>query len=232
VTEKIRLIHAVEVESAQQADFILFVHIGRQNSSHYRLKSAAQRLKLLVNSGQPVALVDLAENFYACQTLLPHAIDADVRVDRLAAYAGWNTTSNSIGTAVTQAALYTGNQTTDSANLLRLHYDNLTFVTARLLDDWYYLKDIQPQIDQRLRTVGADPYQLQNQREKTEILIRREMAERTRSLLRQAFDKPIVLPGFTQPFLITRIDNSIHLPWDRTFEIKIEPKITLVQIEP
>ncbi|MDF2501356.1 MAG: hypothetical protein K0Q77_2070 [Anaerosporomusa subterranea] len=232
VTEKIKLIHAVEVESAQQADFILFVHIGRQNSSPYSLKSSAQRLKHLVNSGQPVALVDLAENFYARQTLLPYAIDADVRVDRLAAYAGWNTTSNSIGTAVTQAALYTSNQTTDPANLLRLHYDNLTFLAARFLDDWHYLKEIQPQIDQRLRASGTDPYNLQIHREKTEILIRREMTERTRSVLRQVFNKPMYLPGFTQPFLITQIDNSIHLPWDRTFEIKIEPRISLVQLEP
>ncbi|KYZ77350.1 hypothetical protein AXX12_04260 [Anaerosporomusa subterranea] len=232
VTEKIKLIHAVEVESAQQADFILFVHIGRQNSSPYSLKSSAQRLKHLVNSGQPVALVDLAENFYARQTLLPYAIDADVRVDRLAAYAGWNTTSNSIGTAVTQAALYISNQTTDPANLLRLHYDNLTFLAARFLDDWHYLKEIQPQIDQRLRASGTDPYNLQIQREKTEILIRREMTERTRSVLRQVFNKPMYLPGFTQPFLITQIDNSIHLPWDRTFEIKIEPRISLVQLEP
>jgi hypothetical protein len=100
------------------------------------------------------------------------------------------------------------------------------------LDDWHYLKEIQPQIDQRLRASGTDPYNLQIHREKTEILIRREMTERTRSVLRQVFNKPMYLPGFTQPFLITQIDNSIHLPWDRTFEIKIEPRISLVQLEP
>lgn len=232
VTEKLRIIHAAEAESADQADFILFVHIGHKNHSATHWQKPALRLKQLVQSGRPVALIDLAENFYKQQTLLPVAMEADVPIDRLIAYAGWNTTSNAVGTAITQAALYLNHRNNAPIHLLRLHYDNLTFLTARFLDDWYYLKEIQPQLDKYLYISGVNPYQLRGRKTITEDIIRREMTWQTRNLLRQAFAKPFYLPGFSQPFQVTRIDNSLHLPWDRTFEIKIEPQLSLVQIQP
>lgn len=232
VTEKIRIVHAIEVETPEQADFILFVHVGRQNHSAIHWKKPTLRLKQLIESGRPVALVDLAENFYKQQTLLPSAIEAEVRIDKLVAYAGWNTTSNAVGTAITQASLYLGYQDTDPTHLLRLHHDNLTFLTARLLDDWYYLKDVQPQLDKWLYKSGINPYHLQSRKSITENMIRKEMAQRTSRLLQHTFNKPLYLPGFSQPFLIMQIENSIHLPWDRTFEIKIDPKLSIVEIQP
>ena len=230
VTEKIQLLHATEVATEQQADFILFVHIGRQSSTPGKLQAAAGRLRHLLDSGRSVALVDLAENFYASQTLLPYAIEAGISIDRLTAYAGWNTASNAIGTAVTQAALYTGRQK-EGASSLRLHYDNLTFTTARVLDDWHYLKSIQPQIDKKLLRAGIDPYHLQSHRPNTEALIRRAMNERSRLLLRQALNRPFRWPGFEQPFLINAIDPVIQLPWDRTFEIKLDANLELIQLK-
>ena len=175
----------------------------------------------------------MTEDYYAWQTLLPYAIREDAGVHRLAAYAGWNTTSNSIGTAITQAALYTAaNQSGSPANRLRLEYDNLTFLVSRLLDDWHYLKEVQPQVNQGLRAIDADPYRLQNRRYKTELLIRRRMAEREDTLMQKVFlNKPIHLTGFAQPILVEKIESTISLPWDRTFEIKVQPQISLIQLE-
>ena len=231
VREKLKLLKAEQVNTPTDADFVLFVHIGRINSSYSSLKSAALRLKDHINQGRKVALVDLTEDYYAWETLLPYIVDANIPLNRLIAYAGWNTTSNSIGTAVTQAALYTANSESDKTARLRLYYDNLTFLTARLLDDWHYLKEIQPEINKRLAAFGTNPYRLKNMHSKTESLIRRELTVRSQRLLRESLSSAITIPGYNQPFLIDNISNTIIIPWDRTFEIRLDPHISLIQLQ-
>ena len=57
------------------------------------------------------------------------------------------------------------------------------------------------------------------------------MNERSRLLLRQALNRPFRWPGFEQPFLINAIDPVIQLPWDRTFEIKLDANLELIQLK-
>ena len=56
----------------------------------------------------PVALVDLSANYDVKETIFPHLINNNTPLVRLAAFAGWNTVSNSVGTAGAQASIFTG----------------------------------------------------------------------------------------------------------------------------
>ena len=56
-----------------------------------------------IAKGQPTALVDLSKHFDSAETVLPQLIEAGFPVNRLLAYAGWNTTSNALGTAIGSA---------------------------------------------------------------------------------------------------------------------------------
>lgn len=231
VDEKLRLIGARKVQRLEEADFVLYVHIGRQSSTPYRLHKAANRLFHLVNANYPVAFVDLTEDYYAHETLLPYAIKENVDITKLVAYAGWNTTSNSIGTAVTQAALYTSLQPSTSPERLRHFVDNLHFLTARFLDDWYYLKHVQPRVNKELRKLGIDPYRLRERKEQTETFVRREMQQSTYHFLRSTMiGKTFSLSGSNQSYMIDRVEYKLSLPWERTFEIQLVPRISIQQV--
>ncbi|MBC8014994.1 MAG: DUF4127 family protein, partial [Sporomusaceae bacterium] len=134
VEEKINIASGLQADGADQADFILYVHIGTQ-SNKSMLKPAAQNLKALIDQGYKVALVDLTENFEDTETLLPVLIDENVDITKLIAYAGWNTTSNSIGTAITQGCIFSRSVSTqqDTSDLLAFYRENLEFLTARFL---------------------------------------------------------------------------------------------------
>lgn len=234
VKEKIELLGGTIVSSPQQADFILYVHAGTRNSTPFKLKAAANNLKALIEQGFHVALVDLTEDFYASETLLPVLIAEEVPITRLAAYAGWNTTSNSIGTAVTEAMLFTQQlreQKNDNQEIF--YYDHLSFLITRMLDDWYYLKDVQPIVNHNLRAVDADPYNLADNYQKTNDLIARLMNERAIKFFQQAlYNRPIRIGTGkdSRNIVITDLEIKTTLPWERTFEIKLETNLSLAEL--
>lgn len=105
VQEKIHLLHGEQTASPESADFILFVFCGTTENLNTRSQSAA-RIQALLTEGKHVALVDLSKHFDAGETLFPFLIQQQVPLNQLVAYAGWNTASNAIGTALTEASLF------------------------------------------------------------------------------------------------------------------------------
>lgn len=235
VQEKIALIGGVEAASPQDADFVLYVHAGSRQTSYSTLTAQAQNITNLIEQGYKIALVDLSENYYANETLLPHLIQANTDLTKLAAYAGWNTTSNSIGTAVTQGALFTGALARiEETNWLSLYATQLTFLSERFVDDWYYQKDVQSVVNTTLRDMHADPYNLGKYHVKTSDLIDRLLNDRAQHFFRQNLAyRPIVFLSAQgrQDYRLTGLHIKTQLPWDRTFEIKLEPELSIVQIK-
>jgi hypothetical protein len=236
VQEKIELIDGLQVATPDEADFILYVHIGTKKSKNTALLPAAEQVKDLLNHGYKVALVDLAEDFYASETLLPTLLHQDADISKLIAYAGWNTTSNSIGTAVTQAAIFTKflQNSTEMLTVLQLYKLNLEFLTARFLDDWYYQKDVQPYINSRLKEKKADPYNLASHYQQTNTLIRNIMRNKAQHLLQGSlYNRPITINTTlgTQVIVITALHIETYLPWQRTFEIWLQPQISLATLD-
>lgn len=231
VEEKIAIAGGLQVDTPEQADFILYVHVGTKKNKE-SLKPAAQEVQNLILQGYKVALVDLTENFQISESLLPTLLKENIDIARLIAYAGWNSTSNSIGTAITQAALFSNalSSETDTSQIIALYKLNLEFLIARFLDDLYYQKEINPYMNKQLQRVHIDPYNLGTQYYQTNYKIQKLMFSKTRWFLREGLqNQPIVIDTNqgTQELFITDLTIQTYLPWQRTFEIWIKPTFSL-----
>ncbi|VBB05673.1 Hypothetical protein LUCI_0883 [Lucifera butyrica] len=232
VEEKIALIRGIQVENPAEADFILYVHIGTPTTNHRDLLTAAQEVQSLLQHGYKVALVDLGETFQASETLLPYLLSVHADIARLIAYAGWNTASNSIGTALTQAAIFSLalKRSPDSAATLLLYKKNLEFLSNRILEDWYYQKNTEPRINKKLRELGIDPNHLDEHYEPVQAQIQSEMAANAQTLFQTAFYQrpfPIQTTAGEKKVVITSLTLKTELPWPRTFELRLEPRLSL-----
>ncbi len=161
VAEKLAIIAADATESPNEADFILVVHAGSSHSLDGQLSAEATQIRAWLEAGKNVALVDLSIDWVASQTLLPYLQRNGAPIQQLIAYAGWNTASNSIGTALTQAALTirgASNRVFETA--LYRDITRVGFLSERILDDWFYQKIYRHQLNEKLQKLKIDPYDL------------------------------------------------------------------------
>ena len=234
VSEKISMVKGIETDNPEEADFILYIHIGTRTTKDWALIKASGDLNNLLEKGYNVAVVDLTEDFYASETLLSYLLNHKTDLTKFIAYAGWNTTSNSIGTAVSQAAIFTQslNNSVSLSAATEIYKNNLEFLIARYLDDWYYQKNIQPNINQRLLYSGTDPYNLGNAYGQTEQTIQASLAEKGSHLFTQGLLlRPIRISCNKTKYdvIISDLQITSHLPWQRTFEVQIHPILSLAQ---
>ena len=225
--EKIALTGGRTVSTPDEADFILFVHCGNRAISPRKLELAAQKVTRYLAAGYPLALVDLSQEYRAHQTLLPSLLNNKTPIVQLAAYAGWNTTSNSLGTAVSQASLQQARlrlaQSPDER--LAIQTRNLAFTLERVLDDWAYQKNVQKELDANLLKSNRNPYQLGSSRSEALAFIQRQLQKESRELLhknigRHPFYRQLTDQG-QQRYYIQDLILDCRLPWDRTFEIDL-----------
>ena len=157
-----------------------------------RLDQILRRLRALLETGLPVGLLDIyfAGGGEGC--LLRLAAQQGL-LPRLAAYAGWNTASNSLGTILGQ--LLAGSASGAGCRLER-------FTRERLLDDWIYQAIVRPQWNQELRAAGVDVWDLPD-------------ADAANARLQQLME---LVPETKQVW-----PGRIHaqLRWPRTFEARI-----------
>jgi len=233
VAEKVALAGGTQVGEAGQADFVLFVHIGTFKTGRDELAAYARRVDKLVSAGHRVAVVDLSEHFYASETLLPYLLSEGVNLTRLAAYAGWNTTSNSVGTAVTQGALFVRALAGPEGPTAALYKQQLEFLAGRMLDDWYYQKEIQPLINRKLRNLKIDPYNLGDDLAMVDRRIGRLLSERADELLRRGLAGRTlpVKDGNGREYVVAGLRLQSRLPWQRTFEVWVAPTVELAVME-
>lgn len=229
VQEKLALVKAQKTTDINEANFVLYVHIGTEKNRN-NLPLMAKRLKQLIDQGHKVALVDLSENFTSSQTLLPWLATNNTDVTKLIAYAGWNTTSNSIGTAVTQAVAFCSglNSKITLDEKIRLYQNNLEFLTARFLDDWYFQKDVQPYVNNYLKSIKADPYNLAGRYDEINRLVDNMMQSKAQALFHDYLDNHEIVietDQGTKHLYITSLTLTARLPWARTFEVYVAPQL-------
>lgn len=223
VFEKINIIGGKTVDSPEMADFILFVHCGDEFTTN--LTDSAERLKTLVADEIPVALVDLSTNYDASETLFPHLISNDTPIVRLAAFAGWNTVSNSIGTAVAQASIFTGQkQRLPSSELPSLYALNLKFNLERFFDDWVYQKTLHHKTSKLLKIREIDPCFLGYDQEKVGLFIKNELMGYKNILFRTNLCRYPFYQDAEKKYYLSAIDLDLTLPWERIFEIQLTIK--------
>lgn len=238
--EKIRLLGGKEVHSPEEADLILFISANAAEEDTLSSRAdSVRRLEAFQAQGKPVALVDLSEHFSAEETLLPQLLAADFPLNRLAAYAGWNTASNSLGTALSEGILYlTALSICQSPNeVISLAYAQTSFLQGRLLEDYFYLKADIDIVNANLRKAGyqntAD-LDLEHNYLYANAMLQKSLndhlaAYQSTASARAPFTLSTPAGDFT--FRMQQLRLEASYPWPRTFEIYLQT-FPLLQMRP
>ncbi len=216
VRSQIRAMGAVPVEEPAAADFVLALNCCSEEMGEawnqkpsdlcaLRQVGFMDALHAIADEHQlMIAMADCA-SANGGTTALIEAIERKQLWDDFCGYAGWNTTGNTVGTALAQGALYRlfGDQET--------RRDNLVY---RLLDDWAYQAVVRQELAQHPN--GFDSIALGSK-----IQDAREIA---RGALNRLWTRTFSGEGLpTSPGL-----ESVDFPWDRLFEIELHlsPTVT------
>ena len=237
--EKIRLIGGRRVDTPEDADLVLYLNASDAEKGSLDARAAAcTALSGLVERGKPTALVDLSKHFDAREPLLPLLLARDFPLTRLAAYAGWNTTSNAVGTALAEASLALAAQRPDTSKEQKeaSAMANETFLQGRILEDYFYLKeDIDP-INRALKkadyTNTADLDLEHNHRWATAMLQRRLAAQIAVYKQTRSLRAPFPVPGTDEMLAIYDLRASAGFPWPRTFEIDLTAQPFFARVVP
>lgn len=224
IRDKIDFIGGQLTADAEQADFILFVHCG--DDADKPTPTMADNLRTLLTDGKRVALVDLTANYTADELLLPQLLDAQVPLSKLIAFAGWNTLSNSLGTAISQAAIFTGQlQRLPQTQLPALYAQNLNFTVERLLDDYAYQKLMHAQLAQLLKLQSRRPTDLTgDDKIFAEWFIHGFLKRQKTQLLYGNLGRAPFYQNDSTKYFLTGIDIDVRLPWARIFEVDLTTK--------
>ena len=234
-----QLVNAQLVEEPNAADIILFVHCGDADAKP--TAAEAEQLASYLKHDKHVALIDLSANFEAEEMLLPLLLEQNISVNRLAAYAGWNTFSNSSGTALAQSIIFAGRlrqlqaqqSATDNPLLIpALYADNLNFTIERMLEDYYYQKRIHPQLRPYLESFGTTPTDLEpEEKQQTEYRIQERLSLYATWLYWRSLSRTPFYADTHKAYYLTDLTVGAKLPWNRIFEVDLNVH-TKVSSEP
>lgn len=224
---QLKLMGASEVSTPDSADLICYVNCG--NDDFRPSAKQAQELQQMLNQGYRVALVDSSANFEAEELLLPQLLANNVPINKLAAYAAWNTFSNSSGTALAQGLLFCGRlrqlQTAgaDTERLAALFVANLNFTAERILEDYYYQKLVHPQLRQTLEAFGTNPVELDSEdKTATEQYIQGKLSLQAYKLLHDNLGRTPFYQQNGQSYYLRDLSVGAKLPWARIFEVELQ----------
>lgn len=220
--DKTALAGAKLTEDKNQADIILYINCG--NDEFRPHKKQAQELQQLLHNYQHVALIDLSANYTEDELLMPLLLRCNVPLNKLSAYAGWNTFSNSAGTAIAQAVIFAGRcQQLPPEQLPALYAANLTFTTERLLDDYVYQKLFCPKLKKTLEMHDYDSYNLSpDGQHLAQMLTQQYMNRKTAELLHYNLGRTPFYNTPEKSYYLTSLTASVYLPWNRVFEIGLD----------
>ncbi len=227
--EKIRLIGGTLADAPKDADLILAV--STNDSERDTLGSRAALADYIAKAAPetPIALVDLSRHFTAEETVLPQLLARSFPLHTLAAYAGWNTTSNALGTALAEGSIYLASPPASDKEARARAAENARFLDNRIFEDYFYLKNTIDAINRTLKKVGY---------ENTADLDLTKNYRFANAMLQHAMRKDLAhykkAPAFAAPFPVRRGNSAEELlrlhdaaldtsfPWPRTFEIHLE----------
>jgi hypothetical protein len=198
------------VAGGQDFTFDVFTPLTPIETRSSYFSTLAQRLR----GGEPIALADITfiDDDIGEERVEPEALqDAGVAALPMA-FASWNTTANSAGTALSEAAC-----TSLARHFERTARDaQATFLFDRYVDDYAYRLLVRPDLNAELRSAGFDTFALGGASDYAESQLR----HRLWPLAVDWFDANFASNGWKQSEL------SMYLPWQRTFEVQLDTDLT------
>ena len=159
-------------------------------------------------------------------------------INELTSYAGWNTASNSIGTALANAVIYkairpTFNTTND---MLTVEYNRLNINYERFLDDYYYLKEVIDVMNITLKNHGyenVNDLDMEHNYIWMNKLLQSDMQKRSNQLnISEVFKMPfkVQTPEGVFDLTIRNLQVDVFFPWPRTFEVYLDVRLNLCRL--
>lgn len=230
--EEINLIGLAEAEKnspfrrGRSPAITLFIHAGDNTPSALaaRYKAVSRLTGIISRQDTNIALIDLSRNFTAEETMLPLLSRKGFPLHQLASYSGWNTASNSIGTALCEAVLlYIGNHLPSASREEKRQVVELSkeILNAHFAEDNIYLKDSLDRINGEFYRRGffnTGDLDLNRDYRWLAILNDYALKERSRRLMETAaWQKPYSFEGK----VIYPVPRQFqqYSPWPRTFEV-------------
>ncbi len=209
LSNQIKVLNGEIADNLDSADIILYIYTHQNKQVDHYLNSAYHKetepvldsIKnefidyLKLDSEKEVVLIDLAYANGADNSFISKLIEK-VDIKKLSSFSAWNTTGNSLGTALahSSARFLSKQQDTKTENI---HYK---FLYERFFDDWVY------QGFSRLNYVYKNGYNLSN----------KQLLE-----LKDIYSKDIKKITSNISFKNVLI-REINFPWNRPFEISVE----------
>lgn len=233
VRERLRFTESQEVSDSQEADAVLFISCGDADNMDRRAE-AARKIENYLAQGKMVALVDMSQHFQAQETLFPVLLKSKMPLNGLAAYSGWNTASNSIGTAIAQVQLYHATLANASAEEVpAVVYSNIVNLNNRFCEDYYYLKDVITLVNDRLHKAGYEnvyDLDLEHNYQWSLQMLRQAMGQSIGYLGHsQAMEREFTVTAAGRSFVFTvrNLQGDMYFPWPRTFEVNMQTQMEL-----
>ncbi|MCC3377391.1 DUF4127 family protein [Cohnella sp. REN36] len=235
-------------DHASEADFVLMVNsppvgqrdmaettmaLGDRHASYFsevNLREFAEAIARYAGKGRMVALADVATCNGSDEPLLK-LLSARGLLPKLAAYAGWNTSGNTLGTVIAHAIVESyyrgaGNRTSDGAagpleaeREAERARNSEAFYVSRLLEDWGYQARVRADVAwNHLAVLGGNYFDVAK--------IHDEISELVRAKLLAFADAYL---GDLDPSRF-RLED-VHMPWKRMFEVGFELRLAGERLE-
>jgi hypothetical protein len=173
-------------------------------TSFRNLRFFVAELEQLLRSGTPVAIADIAFA-NGGETELVEMLDDAALWDALLAYAGWNTSCNTLGTVLATVSLGLGSEQKHAIAFNKIYH---------LLEDWAYQAIVRKLIIETfLPHLDASYYDFNHQEALITQAIAEKLLEIWQGTLRQSFTQ----------WTIQQL--AVFTPWQRMFEIGLKLKL-------
>ncbi|WP_426350312.1 DUF4127 family protein [Alloiococcus sp. CFN-8] len=178
-------------------------------SSHRNLFDFVMRIKSYIEGGHRVALCDSAFANGGDLELIDYLDRLDL-IDKLSAYAGWNTNCNTLGTVLSTSALCTPIINIEEINKYKL-VENLIY---RIVEDSFYQARVRGRITEEfLPKEGISYYAFAGKQMLVEEAIKEKLINEYNKLKMSSL-YPVII-------------EKVSMPWRRMFEIGMDLRIII-----
>ncbi|MFT4416462.1 DUF4127 family protein [Fredinandcohnia humi] len=211
------------VDNTTEADAILFTHspavsqagvaepnqaFSERHKSYFsevNYREFVQALQYYLQKGKVIGLADVATCNGSDQTLM-NLVKRRGLLEKIHAYAGWNTSGNSLGTVISHTIIesfYNNQQPLDEGR----NNKSREFYYARLVEDWGYQTIARKQIAMNeVARLGGTYFDISNQLEEIQELIKQRLNLFIEEHLSTISEGHITL-------------YEVYSPWERMFEV-------------
>lgn len=171
-----------------------------KNPDYYAERSLPEMIDFIKERIKEGKLVTIADNAYANggDLELLRMMDKNNLLDKVAGYAGWNTSANTIGTALAEGidAFYYGMTNTHQ-----------NFLMERYVEDCGYCSVVRKKVTGQLEELGMNCFDVKEKDGKVAVMVKEQLIQFTKEYL---------------PSIVDRLDIvSVYMPWRRMFEINL-----------